>query len=327
MNSIQTTAWQTRLLNEFQRDFPLETTPYATMAHQLGVSEAAVLTTLAQQQAAGVISRIGAVVRPHSVGSSTLAALKVPEARLAEVAAHINEFPEVNHNYLREHPYNLWFVVTAADTQAVAGVLEHIHARTGLQPMSLPMQVAYHIDLGFDLYGQQAKPVAIHPVTTPVLTPQAHAVLAALAQGLGLQTRPYAALGARLGLTEMSVLQQATALLAAGVIKRLGVVVRHHELGFKANAMAVWDVPDAVIAQVGAALACAPGVHLCYQRRRWLPDWPYNLFCMVHGTARDAVLAHLAALNAQWALHAYPHAVLFSLRRYKQCGAQYNSAA
>jgi DNA-binding Lrp family transcriptional regulator len=76
-----------------------------------------------------------------------------------------------------------------------------------------------------------------------------------------------------------------------GLIRRFGVVVRHHELGLEANAMCVWDVPDAEVSALGRRLAQEAAVTLCYRRSRVPPDWPYNLFCMIHGSAREEVLA------------------------------------
>ena len=108
-----------RLLNDFQRDFPLEAAPFGVIAGRLGISEAEVLEALVRLQACGKVSRVGAVFRPHSVGSSTLAALAVPAEQIDAVAQLVSSYAEVNHNYEREHRYNLWFVVTAPDEARV----------------------------------------------------------------------------------------------------------------------------------------------------------------------------------------------------------------
>ncbi len=140
-----------RLLDAYQRDFPLTPTPFADIADELAVDEQTVIDTLQELQRSGHISRVGPVIRPHSVGVSTLVAMAVPEPRLQEVAALVNDFTEVNHNYRREHDFNLWFVVTAADQRALKKVLEDIENQTGLSCMSLPMLDDYFIDLGFPL--------------------------------------------------------------------------------------------------------------------------------------------------------------------------------
>ena len=140
-----------RLLNDYQRDFPLEPRPFARIADELGLRETDVLALLADLQAGGTVARVGAVVRPNTLGASTLAAMAVPGERLEAVAALVSARPEVNHNYEREHPFNLWFVVAAADRAAVRATLDSIAAETGLPVVDLPLQAAYHIDLGFDL--------------------------------------------------------------------------------------------------------------------------------------------------------------------------------
>jgi len=140
-----------RLLSDFQHGFPLSPTPYADMANALGMSEAEVLAALARYKAEGAISRVGAVVRPNTVGVSTLAAMAVPPAELERVAAMVSGYIEVNHNYEREHRLNLWFVVTAPDSARLKAVLDDIAGRSGLEVLPLPLLEDYHIDLGFDL--------------------------------------------------------------------------------------------------------------------------------------------------------------------------------
>ncbi len=140
-----------RLLNDFQHDFPLSPTPFADIAAELGVSEEEVLNTLDALRSRGLISRVGPVFRPNRVGASTLAAMAVPPSRLDEVAALVSGYPEVNHNYEREHRFNLWFVVTARDEARLQAVLDDIAGRSGIDVMPLPLLDDYFIDLGFEL--------------------------------------------------------------------------------------------------------------------------------------------------------------------------------
>ena len=144
-------ALDRRLLDEFQRGFPLTERPYAEVARRLQTDEDDVIERLRRLKAQGAVSRVGAVVAPHSCGWSTLAALAVPADRLDEVAEIVSGYPEVNHNYEREHRLNLWFVVTAEDEQAVTAVLDDIARRTGLRALDLPLLEPFHLDLGFAL--------------------------------------------------------------------------------------------------------------------------------------------------------------------------------
>lgn len=148
-------------------------------------------------------------------------------------------------------------------------------------------------------------------------------LVSALSAGLPLDLRPYQVIGLTLGMTEDEVIARIQALKERGVIRRLGVVVRHHELGYRANAMVVWDIPDADVAGVGALLGACPEVSLCYRRPRRLPDWPYNLFTMVHGHDRAEVEQLIEEMAEREGVGHFPHESLFSLRRFKQCGARY----
>jgi DNA-binding Lrp family transcriptional regulator len=147
----QLTGLDRALLDEYQRGFPLVSRPFAHIASELGVSEETVLDSFAALRELGVISRIGAVVRPHRAGWSTLAALAVPEDRLDQVATVVSGFSEVNHNYERRHELNLWFVVTAPDPAAVNEVLKEIERQTGLEVIDLPLEESFRVDLGFPI--------------------------------------------------------------------------------------------------------------------------------------------------------------------------------
>jgi len=152
-------------------------------------------------------------------------------------------------------------------------------------------------------------------------------LLDALADGLAVCERPYRELGQRVGLSERAVIERLAALRDAGIIRRFGVIVDHRALGYTANAMVVWDIADEDVGEAGRRLADQDGVGLCYQRPRRLPEWPYNLFAMIHGRDRRAVLSRIEAIAAACGLEDAPRAVLFSRRRFKQCGARYPGLA
>lgn len=145
--------------------------------------------------------------------------------------------------------------------------------------------------------------------------------------GLPIAARPYAEIGERLGLSEQEVIQRLARLRAQGLIKRWGVVVKHRQLGYLANAMIVMDVPDERVADVGALLSQQTCVNLCYQRPRQGEVWPYNLYCMIHGKSREVVLEQWAELRHGCALTGYAYEVLFSRRCFKQRGALYSLRA
>ena len=319
-----------RLLNEFQRDFPLMPRPFAGIAARLDATEDAVIGTLVRLAASGKVSRVGATFAPGRIGAATLAALSVPQGRLQQVAELVSACPEVNHNYEREHHYNLWFVVTGPDERRVDSAVRDIEraARCG-RVLSLPLVEPYHVDLGFDISSAVAsrrssgRDAEYAPLPSVALAPAELNLVAALQEGLPLVATPYAALAQRARMTEATVIATLRHWLESRIINRLGVIVRHHELGYHANAMVVWDVPNDEVRAVGQRVATAPCVTLCYRRRRHLPHWHYNLYCMIHGKDRDQVLAQIAELREHRNLAQYPSQVLFSRRRFKQRGARY----
>lgn len=152
--------------------------------------------------------------------------------------------------------------------------------------------------------------------------PVDRALLAALETGLPLCPSPYEVLGQELGLKEAEVIARLQTLIETGVIRRFGVVVRHRALGYVANAMVVWDIADEGVPAAASIMTAFPFVTLCYRRPR-RQDWPYNLFCMIHGRERPVVLEQVEQVRAALGPRVRGHAVLFSTRAFKQRGARY----
>lgn len=148
---MSSTSLARRLIDRFQHGLPLCAEPYRAMADALGCTQAQVLECLQHLQLAGSLSRVGPVFEHTRAGASTLAALAVPVDRLHHVAHRVSQYPEVNHNYAREHRYNLWFVLTGPNRAHLDNILQELEKDTGLTPLDLPMLSAYRIDLGFPL--------------------------------------------------------------------------------------------------------------------------------------------------------------------------------
>jgi DNA-binding Lrp family transcriptional regulator len=310
------------LANSWQRGFPLTPRPFAEIGREAGLTEGHALERLLHLKQQGVIDRVGPVFRPNTVGASSLAALAVPPERLAAVAGFVSEQPGVNHNYEREHRVNLWFVVTGGDDAEVQRTLSAIERGTGLAVLRLPLAEEFHIDLGFDLE-THAAPRAAVPRRFPALSAEEEKLVAAVAGGLPLVARPYASLARDLGTSERAVISLLEKMLADGRIRRIGAVIRHRRVGYQANAMVVWDVPDSLAGELGRQLASDRAITLCYRRARALPEWPYNLYCMVHGRSRGRVLYEVKRATAVHGLGRFPRAVLFSKRCFVQRAARY----
>ena len=311
------------LLDDWQRDFPITSRPFNTLAEALGQSEQSVLERLERMRLAGRITRVGATCAPNTISASTLAAVSAPTEQVDEVAAIIGEEPGVNHSYHREDAWNLWFVVTGPDRAFVDAALTRIGARTGLRVLDLRLVRPFNVDLGFRMSGTDGPGLPPKPraADMSVISRGDAELLQALSRGMKIVSQPYAALATELGRTESEVLQRIKSLSGAGIISRLGVIVRHRALGWRSNAMVVWDIEPDEIAAAGPKLAAQTGVTLCYERRPVQGLWPYRLYCMIHARSRDEAMRHLSAAEALPEFAGVPHKILFSTRCFKQTGA------
>lgn len=310
------------LADQWQRGFPLQPYPFAAVAAPAGLSQHEAIELMQSLCKRGVLARIGATVRPNTAGASTLAAMAVPESHLHDVAALVSKYQAVNHNYEREHDINLWFVITAHHRSEVNRVLSDIAGRSGIEVLDLPLQRSYHIDLGFRITGDRAsKTITVNPENPwPVDDPDRQ-LLQALQGGLPLVKRPYHQIANRIGWSEADVLSRLQSLIERGIVTRFGCVLRHRRLGYRANAMAVWDVPDDEVDDIANVLAKRDEITLCYRRSRRLPTWPYNLFAMIHGQERKKVNSQIAQAAQATGLERFASATLFSRSCFKQSAA------
>jgi siroheme decarboxylase len=313
------------LLSNFQHDFPLLDRPFLTIAGQLALSEQAVLRSLRQFRKAGPLSRIGAVWARGAGGAAALCALQVPPERLEQVAAEVSREPAVNHNYEREHEWNLWYVLTGVDANEVRTTADRLAHVADTPALFLPMVRAYRVDLGFDLLAEHAVPRPDVQDAGPAVPPAEQSLAALAERGLSLVQRPFDLWAAELGWSPSAVLDTLKRWKTVGTLRRFGMVVRHHDVGFSANAMTVIQAPQDQADALGHALAAQPGVTLAYQRETD-PRWPYNLYFMVHGRERGAAQALVTQALAASGADRLPHASLFSARRFKQTGGRYFGA-
>lgn len=155
------------------------------------------------------------------------------------------------------------------------------------------------------------------------LTSEDRALIKVVQSGLPIVSRPYAEIAKQLNSSEADVISRLQYLIDNGAIKRYGVVVRHKELGYTANGMVVWDIPDDKVEEMGLCIGKYDCVTLSYRRPRRLPDWSYNLFTMVHGSSREEVTQKVEDIVEKCGLQNIEHNILFSTRRFKQRGASY----
>jgi len=286
-------AFEKRLLNTLQTGLPIIERPYAQIGRVLNVDERRVLEATRRLAKRGIIRRIGAVINWRAIGkASTLVTACVPEKKLKKVVTAVNRLEGVSHNYLREHPFNLWFTLRAGSQSEIKAILTKLSKRFGLEFHSLPVKRTFKLDVRFDAQSNgrrllSAERCPLNAVRFP-LNVVDNRILERLQKGLKVTSRPYDFFDD--DFENYDCLLHIAEMLEEGVIYRIGAVVNHHKLGFVANAMFVCKVSEARVVEVGSSLANLNIVSHCYERYSPAPHAVQgNLFAMMHGRTQTDI--------------------------------------
>ena len=315
------------LLERLQLAVPLVPRPFDALAQTLGLDESGVLTRVRRLKEANLIRQIGAIFDTRRLGyQSTLVAFHTDDSALDDVAARVNAHPGVSHNYARPHHYNLWFTLAVPPGQEVEAEIRRLARRTRVDDwLNLPALRVFKIRTHFHLDKNTTSQSEVFPAANGLrrrdLAPADVPYVRALQQDLPLIPRPFAEMAGRLGLGEEALLDRARELEAAGIMRRFSAVVRHRRMGYTANGMGCWVVPESRIETVGQLAAGCPQVSHCYHRPAYLPRWPYTLFTMIHGRTEDEVEAIVAQIAQETGI--MRNEVLYSTREYKKVRVQY----
>lgn len=322
------TPLQRDFLNRFQGDFPLVERPFAHGAELLGTDEAGLIDLVRGLLDDGRLTRFGPLFDAERLGGRfTLAALAVPTADFERVAAILNAMPEVAHNYRREHPLNMWFVLAAASERGLAEAVMRIQAATGMPVYEFPKLKEFHLGFWIELGADDSvglRRVERSPIEKgAVFDGLDRAILAATQAGLPLVPEPYTAVGEQVGVSGEEVIVRLAGMLRTGAVRRIGAVPNHYRLGLRGNGMSVWDVPDDQAEALGERVGALDFVSHCYLRPRRPPVWPYNLFAMVHGRDRAEVADKAAVIAELLGAACRRQAVLFSTEVLKKTGLRW----
>lgn len=312
------------LLEQIQLAFPLNTRPFKELGVALGWGEEACLKKTYALKAEGIIRQIGGVFESQALGYRTaLVALKVPPEKLAQAVAAVNPHPGVSHNYLREHPYNLWFTIALPREQNMEQEVQEMGLRAGAAALLfLPTLKVFKIQAFFPLVdGHQAEVQPRHNHHPPrSLTEREQAAVRALQEDLPIHPRPFVSLAQREGLGEEELLTLGRGLLEAGVMRRYSAHLHHRRIGFTANALGCWTVSAERAEEVGRSIATSPYVTHCYLRPSY-PHWPYSLYTMLHSSTQQECQALAQRFSQQTGVRDY--LLLFSTEEYKKSRVQY----
>lgn len=340
------------VLGTIQSGFPIVPDPYGTLAEQLGLERGEVEKTLLDLREEGLVRRIGASFDSKRLGySSTLCALAAPPERADEVAAIINAYPGVTHNYLRENRYNIWFTLITRSSEDRARILGQIVEQSGCGDLlDMPATKMYKIRVDFGKgHGKKATEAKAKAKDAGEHVAGRFGAAATDARAFGgddafdvalvrwaqgdvafdangaLVERPFeqgaALVGKQIGreVTENEVIARILELRALKAIRRFGAMVKHQKMGFAFNGMTVWNVDDGRLDEVGAAFAEKPYVSHCYTRLA-KPTWPYKIYAMAHAQTQDELDGYVAELGE--IAQAEP-LVLVSTKEYKKVSMRY----
>jgi len=284
---------QDELLYEMQNAFPLSERPFKEMAQKVGSTEQEVLQTVQKLKDEKIIRQTSAIFDTKRLGyRSSLVAFKVSEDKIDEAAEIINAHPGVSHNYLRNHDYNIWFTM-AVEPDSRFGLektIEILKRQTGAEDaIILPTLKMFKISVKMDTTGRRAKKEKVKRESHKeiALTPEHIAVIKALQKDIDVVAEPFKKITEELGMRYERLFEIAHELKNAGVMRRFATILNHRKAGFGANAMSVWAVPEEQGEEIGRQLAEFSAVSHCYLRPSY-PNWPYNLFAMVHAKTQEA---------------------------------------
>ncbi|MHC1743004.1 MAG: Lrp/AsnC family transcriptional regulator [Syntrophobacteraceae bacterium] len=313
------------LLDRVQRSFPLTAEPYRSLAEGLGLSPVEVQERIASLKARRIVRQVSAIFNTGALGyRSSLVAMAVPEAYLEQAAAVVNGYPGVSHNYLRGGRFNMWYTIAVPPGQSLEGKVAALAEEAGGWPaLVLPAEKKFKLEVVLDVLEDGESDLAEGRGTGPQLeasasfepAPENIRIVRCIQEDLPLVERPFKSWAETLRLEEDALLSLMSDWIQRGIMRRFAAVLNHRQAGFSANGMVVWRCPEEAIAEKGPILASFSEVSHCYHRPSY-PEWPYNLYAMVHGRTVDECQGTAARLGDAIGLTDYQ--ILFSTREFKK---------
>ena len=316
------------LLNEIQWTFPLVTRPFDAIAQKFNTTTEIVKERLNHLKEIGVLRQLSAIFDTRKLGyTSSLVAMEIEPDKLEYVANQINRHPGVSHNYERDHQFNLWFTLAVPPGSDLKTELDKFNVLKGIKKVRmLPTLQLFKIGVKLDMVDEKKHDVAPTEKKKETKnikfepTEQDKDFIRELQKDMEIIDEPFAKAATNLGISEDELFEKMKYYEDIGVMRRFAAILRHRQVGFTANGMIVWKVPEDKISEVGAKLGSFPQVSHCYERPTY-PDWPYNVFSMIHCKTHDE--ANEMAKTIQDQIHVDDYRILFSSREFKKTRVEY----
>jgi DNA-binding Lrp family transcriptional regulator len=316
------------ILNEIQWTFPLVSQPYHEIAKKFDVSVEDIKKRLTNLKKIGILRQLSAIFDTRRLGyKSSLVAMKIDPDKLDYVAQQINRHPGVSHNYERNHEFNLWFTLAVPPGLDLKTEVDKFSKLVGIQKIRLLPTIKL-FKIGVKLEMVDDKKHEVKPTEEKkkiqnvkfVPTEEDKKFIRELQKDLEIVDKPFLNATQKLGLTEEQIFEKLRYYENIGVMRRFAAILRHRDVGFTANGMIVWEVPDERITEVGEKLGAFPQVSHCYQRPVY-KDWPYSVFSMIHCKSIDE--AKNMAKEIQKEIQVDDYKILFSAREFKKTRVEY----
>ena len=316
------------LLNEIQWTFPLVTRPFDAIAKKFDTTPEIIKEKLNNLKEIGVLRQLSAIFDTRKLGyTSSLVAMEIEHDKLDYVASQINRHPGVSHNYERDHQFNLWFTLAVPPGADLNAELEKFNVLKGIKKVRmLPTLQLFKIGVKLDLIDDKKHEIAPTEEKKEIKnikfepTEQDKDFIRELQKDMEIIDEPFVQAANNLGITEDELFAKMKHYESMGVLRRFAAILRHRQVGFTANGMIVWKVPEGRITSVGEILGSFPQVSHCYERPTY-DDWPYNVFSMIHCKTHDE--AHDVAKTIQNQINVDEYKILFSSREFKKTRVEY----
>ena len=316
------------LLNEIQWTFPLVTRPFDTIAKKFDVTPEIIKEHLNSLKKAGVLRQLSAIFDTRKLGyTSSLVAMEIESDKLEHVASQINRHPGVSHNYERDHEFNLWFTLAVPPGSDLKLEIDKFNVLKGIKKVRmLPTLQLFKIGVKLDMVDEKKHEVAPSEEKKEIKnvkfepTEQDKDFIRELQKDMEIIDEPFVKAANNLGITETELFEKMKQYEDIGVMRRFAAILRHRQIGFTANGMIVWKVPEDRISEVGAKLGAFPQVSHCYERPTY-SDWPYNVFSMIHCKTHDEANDMAKTIKNQIQVDDYQ--ILFSSREFKKTRVEY----
>jgi len=317
-----------QILNEIQWTFPLVSQPFHEIAKKFDISTETVKERLKNLKKTGILRQLSAIFDTRKLGyKSSLVAMEIEPDKLESVASQINRHPGVSHNYEREHQFNLWFTLATPPGTDLKTEVDKFKKLPGiLKIRMLPTIKLFKIGVKLEMVEDKKQEVKPSEEKKKILdvkfvpTEEDKEFIRELQKDLAITDKPFLKAAQKLGMSEDQIFEKLKHYEEIGVMRRYAAILRHRDVGFVANGMIVWKVPEQRIIEVGEKLGAFPQVSHCYQRPVY-PDWPYNVFSMIHCKSQEE--ASDVAKEIQNQINVDEYKILFSAKEFKKTRVEY----